>query len=781
MPHSTSMSTVLQGSIFATVTHKGAPPRHSFEYPDAFLTPVETADKSGVFLYSLATHASDAEGRTNITVESLSGLVLDFDGVTDEAAAEELVSRWTDYDCVIHTSHSHMRVTGIKHPTAQPCLRIILPFSRTATVAEFDATWAWAQQRSLPHVLDAKCGDEAHCYYLPSFFPGSEHFELHSGSTVQLDPAAAPPVPARVRTAHGDLDAWLHVVTDDLGRAQLARAVAAAELEDAATGQDRHTHTYMTTWPITLGGYIAGGHLAVEDALTALAPYAERWTGESVKSLATGLSKGIGKGALPAPTVDLASTLRLNRARAAVKAAVKDSPEAQLDAAAELRQAEAAVAAAEQAKRDAHRARLDAAAGVVLQRDGNLRAESSFENVTRILGVFTVDPADPANRSLWWDDFKSEPVMDDAPLTEQGELQVEKILGSDTFRMKFSSPEVIRRALKHVALQTKRHPIKEYFASIKPPTVPVLNDLALRGWCGSFRDEAEAAYAARCARKWMISAVARIFDPGCQADSMIVLQGDQGVRKSTAIKELVGGDRWFNAQELDMDDMKRVVIHLPAYWVHEMAEMRDAKDIKAQKAFITLRSDTGIGMYGRSNQDRPRHSVFFGTVNPPIFLVDPTGNRRFWVLHSNSVDLDWIRANRDSLWAEAHAAYEAGETWWMSDAEEEEVAKRNLEYTSELPVEQAVNEVVSGSPSKEWRVLALLSLVAAKLGQNARPTVTAVGLALKAGGWVKRPKANGNVWCWEGTGSLPPLERVPGKTVNPHAAPITQVPPVNAK
>ncbi len=190
-------------------------------------------------------------------------------------------------------------------------------------------------------------------------------------------------------------------------------------------------------------------------------------------------------------------------------------------------------------------------------------------------------------------------------------------------------------------------------------------------------------------RKWVISALARALRPGCQVDTVLVLHGPQGNRKSSAVRVLAGDD-WYLSSSIDVRS-KDARVAIQGKWLVEWAELDALKraDANAAKAFITDREDDYRPPYGRSNVRRARRCVFVGTTNDPTFLADTTGDRRFWVVSCGVIDLEGLELVRDQLWAEARVALEAGETWWL-DRDEEELRSKHVErYTMADPWEDA--------------------------------------------------------------------------------------------
>ncbi len=218
------------------------------------------------------------------------------------------------------------------------------------------------------------------------------------------------------------------------------------------------------------------------------------------------------------------------------------------------------------------------------------------------------------------------------------------------------------------------HPVRDYLNALKwdgQQRLPVL--------LSSYLGAEQTDYLAAVGPAWMISAVARVMRPGCQADYMLVLEGSQGARKSSALRELFG-DEYFTDARVTLNDegLKK----LRGKWCIELAELESFRGKAATeiKAFITSRVDNYRDSYGRRPQDHPRSCVMAGTTNEREYLVDRTGNRRFWPVPCGTIDLAQLRQDRDQLWAEAVVRYESGEHWWLDDetAAREEQRKREL-------------------------------------------------------------------------------------------------------
>ena len=214
-------------------------------------------------------------------------------------------------------------------------------------------------------------------------------------------------------------------------------------------------------------------------------------------------------------------------------------------------------------------------------------------------------------------------------------------------------------ALNMIGHMNAFHPVKDYLSSLKWDAVQRLPTL-LSAYFGAV----DTPYTQAVGTAWMISAIARIMRPGCQADYMLVLEGSQGARKSSALRTLFS-DEWFTDARITLNDegLKK----LQGKWGVEIAELEGFRGKAATeiKAFITCRIDQYRASYGRIPEDRPRTCVMAGTTNEREYLVDRTGNRRFWPVMCSTIDLAALTRDRDQLWAEAYARYDSGEQWWL--------------------------------------------------------------------------------------------------------------------
>lgn len=237
-------------------------------------------------------------------------------------------------------------------------------------------------------------------------------------------------------------------------------------------------------------------------------------------------------------------------------------------------------------------------------------------------------------------------------------------IGGEAGTVTFSH-EVLTRASYAAARKCAFHPLREYLRSLKWDGVDRLSN-----WCHELLGCAPSTYASEVGKWWMISAAARALKPGCQADYMLLLEGNQGDRKSTALR-ILGGDWYLPAlPDIRTKDAQQYIA--TGSWIVECGEMetlqRSGVTSATIKDFLTRMVDVYRPPYAKTLVRRPRCVVFAGTTNESQSLNDPTGSRRFWPIACGEIKHGLLREQRDQLWAEAVERYEAGEQWWPTAA-----------------------------------------------------------------------------------------------------------------
>jgi predicted P-loop ATPase len=234
--------------------------------------------------------------------------------------------------------------------------------------------------------------------------------------------------------------------------------------------------------------------------------------------------------------------------------------------------------------------------------------------------------------------------------------------------------EAVFKAVHRHSNEDSYHPVRDMLEDLQWDGLPRLDT-----WLRDCFGVEDTPYHQKIGRLFLIALVARIYKPGCKADYMLVIEGEQGKMKSLACEALVYP--WFSDGLPEDITCKDASQHLRGKWLIEVAEMHSFNKAEAThlKSFISRTTERYRPPYARDEIDEPRQCLFIGTTNKEMYLKDETGGRRFWPFKAVSINLDRLKSIRDSLLAEAVAAFKAKEQWWPDPGFEEEIIKPQQE------------------------------------------------------------------------------------------------------
>lgn len=284
-------------------------------------------------------------------------------------------------------------------------------------------------------------------------------------------------------------------------------------------------------------------------------------------------------------------------------------------------------------------------------------------------------------------------------------------------KLTFSEAQV-SSALLQVAEERSYHPVHDYLEGIVWDGVERIKDVARELLGITEPDELTQALL----KRFFISAVARPLEPGCKVDTVLVLVGAQGARKSSFFKALAGPE-WFSDSAVDLKNKDSLML-MRRIWFHEWAELETMRKSEATqvKAHLSSAVDMLRPAYGRRIEEFPRTSIIVASTNIPAFLNDETGSRRFWIIPGcTNIDVKKTQLWRDQLWAEAVALFRAREQWWLTPEEEALRKVRNAEHEQQdIWTDTVLDAVVQRLANNPSVPITTQSLLEENLGKEAR-------------------------------------------------------------
>jgi putative DNA primase/helicase len=319
---------------------------------------------------------------------------------------------------------------------------------------------------------------------------------------------------------------------------------------------------------------------------------------------------------------------------------------------------------------------------IILRHDPNLQSIvfNQFKNMIDVIG------------QLPWRQVK--PGWGDADLA-CAKMYFERIYG-------IWSPTKFKDALLGVVSSERvYHPVKEYLDGLSWDGVERLDTLLI-----DYLGAEDTPYVRAVTRKTFVAAVARIYEPGIKFDSILVLNGPQGIGKSTFFARL--GREWYS-DSLAISDMKdkTAAEKLQGYWILELGELAGIRkmDVETVKSFVTRTDDKYRHAYGVNVESHPRSCVIVGSTNSDGgFLRDITGNRRFWPVRvlGDGKYKPWDLIDVDQIWAEAIERYRLGEELFLKGELAEEAVSQQRDAMEADDREGLVAEYLETLLPEDW-------------------------------------------------------------------------------
>lgn len=252
---------------------------------------------------------------------------------------------------------------------------------------------------------------------------------------------------------------------------------------------------------------------------------------------------------------------------------------------------------------------------------------------------------------------------DEGPWLPMDDLRLANYLAQE-YNLLVGNPITIEQAVMMAAQDLRYNPVRESFESVAWDGIA-----RCKHWMVDCLGAKDDEYVQKASEYFLISMVARVFEPGCQMDYMLVLQGGQGEGKSSVL-QVLGGDLYAGGSFRigDKDSLQALQGRL-IFNFNELDALSRV-ETSAIKGFITERTDHFRPPYAKNFQAFPRNCVLTGDTNQGEFLRDATGDRRFWVVHVSAIDVEQLREMRAQLMAEATHLYKAGARRYPDKAEE---------------------------------------------------------------------------------------------------------------
>lgn len=324
-----------------------------------------------------------------------------------------------------------------------------------------------------------------------------------------------------------------------------------------------------------------------------------------------------------------------------------------------------------------------------------------YPNISNALRVLHLDPTLGPD-ILWYDEFLDRIMWArEGPVREWNEEDIYSLtsyMQDQPIGITNLPDHIVKKTVLTVAKQRTKHCVRDWLSGLKWDGEDRL-DLALEDHWGVVASATQPVeYVRAVSRNFFLALVARIYDPGCKLDEMVVFEGRTGAKKSMAL-EVVGG-AWHAVAHSRVTE-KDFFQDFQGQWVMVVEELNSftKAEVERIKSVITTSNDNFRGSYDARSSKHPRQNVLTGTTNRDDWGHDETGLRRFMPVVVGDITPDTLAAARDQLFAEAVHRFKAHEMWWIypSSAADVQYARQDYDEWTQPVMKWCAERVFQGS------------------------------------------------------------------------------------
>jgi putative DNA primase/helicase len=342
-----------------------------------------------------------------------------------------------------------------------------------------------------------------------------------------------------------------------------------------------------------------------------------------------------------------------------------------------------------------------------------------------------------ADTTFWYDAFLDRVLLANSPVREWRDDDDTRLTVylQQSVPMATMSEAHTASAVRYVARQRTKHCVRDWLATLRHDGTPRLESAMERYWGAIATERQPAEYLQAVSANFLLGIVARVMLPGCQLDTMVILEGAQGIGKSRSLRALGGAWYMLASESVTHKDFFQ---SLPGKLIVEIGEMDSFTRAERERVKLAISTpvDRWRSSYGRRAEDHPRQCVFVGTTNRDDYGNDDTGLRRFLPVLCGAIDVLGLTRDRDQLFAEAYQRVQAGEAWWLTPEQPTLAVQRDRQAEdvwAPYVLEWVIGHVnVTGAEVLEGA----LKMPKEKMG---RVEALRVGTILRLAGWTKKP------------------------------------------